>query len=86
MIARAIGWLTGSRAGLFTLIGAVALIALSIAALAIWHSAYAAGGATVAAAAAAEGIRRSASAQKARAGVTPNDEGAMKHDPFNRDR
>lgn len=86
MIARILGWLIGTRTGLFVLLGLSALLVLGVAALAIWHSAYAAGGAVVAAAAAAEGLRRTAMAQKARTSVQPNDQEAMRHDPFNRAR
>lgn len=86
MIGAVASWLLGSGPGRWILVAGGAAIALGVAWLWIRHSAYEAGAAGAAAAAAAEGLRRTARAQQARAGIKPNDHGAMDADPFNRDR
>lgn len=81
-----IGFFLGTSIGRAILIAGGVLVAAGLAYLWIYHSAYAAGAASVLAAATAESLRRTAQAQKARAEVKPNDQGAMDADPNNRDR
>lgn len=68
--------------GRYLLIGAA--IALAVGAVLLYV--YRQGEAAAALAAAATGMAATAKANKARAGVKPNDKGAMDNDPFNRDR
>ena len=64
------------------LIGGAVLAAIGLAALLIYRQGEAAAVVAVATAA----LERTAAAARARAGVKPNDQGAMDADPYNRDR
>jgi len=71
----------GSRLGQYLMIGGA--VALAIGGALLW--AYGQGEAAAIAGATTVALERAAAAARARAKVKPNDQGAMTHDPFNRD-
>ena len=72
----------GTRLAQYLLIGGAVVLAIGLIALLIYRQ----GEAAAAVAAATLTQERTAAAARARAKVRPNDQGAMKDDPFNRDR
>ena len=73
--------LLGLLTNKYVIIGGTIVVAAIGAYLWVYHSAAAA----VAAAAAATALQRTAAAAKAKSEVKPNDQDAMRNDPFNRD-